>query len=67
MHVPEPKVTTCVPVGQPFVIESEEMQYCRVQVVDVNRLSDCLPTEFVGFTVGSPPFTPPPTRQIENS
>jgi hypothetical protein len=47
-------------VGQPFVIDSHEMQQGCVQVVDIDRIADNVVTEFAGLPVMSTGFDATP-------
>ena len=47
----KPKVTTSVSVGQLLVIEPEEVQHGRVQIMHVNPLIDGVVAVFVGGTM----------------
>jgi hypothetical protein len=50
MHIGQTVIAAGVAEGQLFVVETHLMQYCSVQVVDVNLVADRVPAEFV------PPF-----------
>ena len=51
MHVGQAEVAAGVAVGEPGVVEAEQVQDRGVQVVDVDRLLDGLVAEFVGGAV----------------
>lgn len=55
-HIGEPIVTASVPVRQLLVIESHQMQNCRVKVMHVNRLFDRAQTVFVSRSVDHASF-----------
>ena len=54
MHVGQPEVAAGVAVGQPLVVEAEQVQHRGVKIVDVNRLVDNRPADFVGLTIRHP-------------
>src|SRR5262249_59006662 len=51
MDVGQAEVAAGVAVGELFVIESEEVKYCGVQVVHMDLLLDGLETQVVGCAV----------------
>jgi hypothetical protein len=51
MHIREPEIAACVAVGEFLVVEAEELQDCRVQVVDVDGFFHGLESELVGRSV----------------
>ena len=63
MHIGQPEVAAGVAVGEPGVVEAEQVQDRGVQVVDVHGVLDGLVAEFVGRAVDVPPLTPPPASQ----
>ena len=52
--VREPVVTAAVAVREPLVIEAHQVQNRGVQVVNVNRILDCLEAEVVRRAVRDP-------------
>ena len=56
MHVGEAEVAASVAIGQPLVIEAEQMQHRSVQVMHVDRLLDGPITELVGRSINRSPF-----------
>ena len=58
VHIGQPEVTSGMSPGQPFVIESHEMENRRMQVMDVDLVVLGIPAELVGGSVNrSPPDT----------
>ncbi len=55
-YIRETKITAGMAVSQLFVVKPQEVEDCRMPVVDVHRLFDCLVTKFIGGTVGDAPF-----------
>ena len=55
LHVGQPEVAALEPVGQPGVVDAEQVQDRRVQVVDVDGVLDDVVGEVVGLAVGSCP------------
>src|SRR5262245_31174281 len=51
MHVRQPEVSAGVTVCQSFVVETQEVQYRRVQVMDVHFVLNGCEPEFVGRAV----------------
>ena len=51
MHIREPEVTSSVPVGEAFVIETEKVKDGCVKIVDVHAIFDGLETEFVSSAI----------------
>ena len=51
MHVGQTKIAAGVAVGQLLVIEAQQVQDRRVQVVDVNAALDRVPAKLVGGSV----------------
>ena len=52
-------------VGQPLVVDAEQVQHRGVQVVDVDDVLDGVVAELVGAPWVMPPLMPPPASQIE--
>ena len=48
VHIGQSEVPSGMPPGQPFVIESHQMEDRRMQVVDVDRVVLGIPAELVG-------------------
>src|SRR5258706_12885369 len=55
-YVREPKVAAGVAIGKLFVVETEEAQHGRVQIVDMNRVFHGSETEFVRRSVNVTAF-----------
>ena len=51
VHVGEAEVAAGVAVGEAFVVEAEEVEHRRVEVVDVHDVFDGAEAEFIGGTV----------------
>ena len=45
------EIAAVVSVGQPLVIEAQEMEHRCVQIVDAHFIDDRLVADFVGLTV----------------
>src|SRR5262247_4524846 len=56
MHVGQTEIAPAVPEGQPGVIESEQMQDGRVEIVDVAFVLDHFHSVIVGFAVSHSAF-----------
>lgn len=54
MHVGQPKVTAAETVGKSLVIQAEQVQHRRVQIVERADALDCMNTHFVGRAVDRP-------------
>ena len=52
MHVGQTKIAAGVTVGQPFVVEAQQVQQRGVQVVDADSILDGAESEVVGRAVG---------------
>ena len=52
VNIGQTEVTSRIPVGQSFVIESQQVQNCRVQVMGARRLFHGLESEFIRGSVG---------------
>ena len=67
-NIGQPKVAAGVAVGQACVVEAEQVQDRRVEVVDVDaaRSSARMPCSSVAPWT-RPPLTPPPASQDENA
>src|SRR4051812_46812354 len=48
-HIGQPEVAAAVAVGELFVIEAEQVQHGRVQIVDVDAVFDALAAVVVGL------------------
>ena len=51
MHIGQPEVAARVAIGQSLMIEAEQVQDGRLQIVDVDLLLDRLKAELVGRAV----------------
>ena len=51
MHVSKPKVSATMPIGEPFVVKSQELEHCGLKIMNVNWFFDSLKTEFISRTV----------------
>jgi hypothetical protein len=51
MDVGKPKIAAKVTIRQSRMVESQEMEYCRVQIMNVNRILNGIETEIVGSAV----------------
>ena len=54
MHVGQAEVAAGVAIGELLVVEAQEVQDRRVQVVNVDAIFDGVPAEFVGRPVRPP-------------
>ena len=55
-YVGQPEIAALKTVGQPSVVESEQVENRRVNVVNVHRFLDRLENELVGSAVNRPAF-----------
>ena len=55
MHVGQPEIAALEPVGEPGVVDPEQVQDRRVQVVDLDGILDDVVREVVGFAQASCP------------
>ena len=60
MDVGEPEVATRVPVGQTLVIDTEQREHRRVEIVDVDLVFECVEAVLVGRAVGESRLDAPP-------
>ena len=60
VHVGKSEVSTCISVGQLFVIEAEQVEYHGMQVVNMDLAFDSGESRFVGLAVNIEGLTPPP-------
>ena len=51
MNVGQPIVASLEPIGMPQVIEAEQVQHRRIQVVNVNRIGNGIEAELIGLAV----------------
>src|SRR5581483_12272544 len=51
VHVGQPHVPAAEPEGQPLVVDAEQVQHGRVQVVDLYPVADHLVAPLVGLAV----------------
>ena len=58
VDVRQPEVPALVREGQPRVVDAEQVQHRRVQVVDVHRVLDDVEGEVVGLAVGRARLAP---------
>src|SRR5262245_11106281 len=56
VNVGEAKIPSSVAVGELFVVEAEQMQEGRVQIMNVNWIFDCFESEFVRSAVNRAAF-----------
>ena len=56
--VSQAEIPACVTVGKRLVIEAEQMQHCRVQIMHVNGVFDRFEAKFIGPAVDCSPFDP---------
>ena len=56
MHVGEAEVAASVAVGELFVVEAEQMEYGRMQVMHGHRFFDGAEAELVGGSVNGSTF-----------
>ena len=63
-NVGQAEVAAGVTVGEPLVVEAEQVQDRGVQVVHVDAVLDGAEAELVGGAVDVPPFTPPPASHM---
>src|SRR5438445_1536926 len=56
MHVRQPEVTTLKTIRELRVIEAEQMENGRVQVMHVDFVRGCVKTEIIGLTNCNPRF-----------
>ena len=64
VEVGQAVVAAGVAEGELLVVEAQQMQDRRVDVVDVHLVLDGLEAQFVGRAVDVAPFTPPPASHI---
>lgn len=58
VHIGQAEVATCETVGEPFVIEAQQVQHRGMQVVCGDWILDCFEAELVGGTMDCAPFDP---------
>ena len=51
VHVGQTEVSSAVAVGQPFMVQSHQVENGRMQVMDVDYVLDSVPAEVVGGAV----------------
>src|SRR3954462_4707420 len=61
-HVGEAEIAAAVAIGQLRVIDAEQVEDRRVEIVNVHRLVDRLEAEVVGGAVTHPPLDPAPAQ-----
>jgi hypothetical protein len=59
VHIRQPEVAPAIAIGQLRVIEAEQVQYGRMQIVHVRLVFDRLKAEIVRGAVGYPAFNAP--------
>ena len=67
MDVSEAKVASLRTVGQLGVVDTQQLQNCRLEIVDVNLALDDSKSQFIGLAQSKPEFTPPPASHIVNA
>ena len=56
MHVGQTSANSVVVIGEPFVVDAQQMQYRGMKIVPMCRLFDRSHANLVGGTVGHSPF-----------
>src|SRR5437868_1939197 len=59
MHIRETEVAAFRPVGEMGMLDSEQVEHRRVQVMDAHRIADNIVAEIVGLAIDQPGFDPP--------
>ena len=67
VHVGEPEIAAGVAIRQTLVVQAEQVQDRRVQVVEVDLVLDRVVAVVVGRAVRRPGFTPPPASHMVNA
>src|SRR5438045_2990911 len=60
LYIGQPKVTPLETIGQLFMIEAEQVQDRRLEIMDVDFVAGDSEAEFVGLTVGNAMFDAAP-------
>ena len=47
MNIGQPEIPACVPEGQLFVIKSEQMKHCCMQIMHADRVLHCFKTDII--------------------
>ncbi len=55
-YIGQPEIASAVPIRQPLVIESEQVQHGRVEIVDVHAVFDGVVADVVRGSVNEPGF-----------
>jgi len=63
-HVSQAEIATAVAIGQPCMIETEQMQHRGVQIVRMHWLFHCRQTEFIRGSVCDSTLNPPPASNV---
>ena len=62
MHIGQPEVTPGISIGKSLVVQTQLVQNCGVQVVEVDFVLDGIIAVFVGFAVPNPGLHPSTTK-----
>ena len=60
------EITAAIAIRQLSMLDAEQIENRRVNIVYVNGLIDGLEAEIVGGAVNGPPFTAPPASHMVN-
>lgn len=60
MYIGESEVSSRMPEGEPLVIEAEEMQNRRMQIMNMHFVMSCLESKLIRFAVRHAPFDTAP-------
>ena len=52
LHIRQAEVTARKPIGELFMIQPQQVQHGRMQIMDVHSIFDCIPSPFVSRAVG---------------
>lgn len=47
LHIRQAEVTARKPIGELFMIQPQQVQHGRMQIMDVHSIFDCIPSPFV--------------------
>ena len=64
MHIGQPEITTRISVRELLVIEAEQMQQRRVQIMHVDLVLRRCESELIRRPVNEPLLQPPPASHI---
>ncbi len=67
VNIGQTKIAALIPVGQALVIDAEQMQYRRLQIVNVNGIRDDVVAELVGLAMRVSAFNPRTGQQISEA